>query len=818
MHKRQALMATMSRCHGSHTSGSVLMIPRKGNLQQQILAQSAPSSTLFIRKYSSLSTNKNGIYGNVHHHTESSLKRFSSTYSNSSPQFVCFQKQNKKTSCGYHTCSRVQSEQETGQNHQQPLHSSNVEVSHDHPLFKKQRMLDTTSMTIDTSVTPNDYTGYRFKLSKTFVEKYKNIPPPFGFNGLGEVVYKRTYSRVIEEENRNEEWYETVERVVNGTYNMQKNWIDNHKLGWNSRKAQKSAQEMYDRIFNMKFLPSGRGLWGMGTPLTEQRGLYAALNNCAFVSTESMKEDPLKPFVFLMDMSMLGVGVGFDTKGESSIVIKGVDNTKQPIMNIIADSREGWVESVKVLLDSYFNGHAPQLFDYSKIRPAGAPIRGFGGVSSGPESLRELHENIRELLNKNAGKPISVTVIVDLMNYIGKCVVSGNIRRSAEIAFGEPFSEEFIDLKNYEKNPHRASYGWTSNNSIFAQIGMDYSNVAKRMMINGEPGLAYLQNMRQFSRMNGIEDNKDHRASGGNPCLEQTLESYELCCLVETFPNNHQSLEDFQKTLKYAFLYAKTVTLGRTHWPEVNRVMLRNRRIGCSMSGIAQFITKRGIEELRRWATVGYDTIQEYDKTFSDWLAIPRSIKTTSIKPSGTVSLLAGATPGMHYPISRFYVRRLRLATNSPLVKALADAGYHTEPAVSDSQTTVVEFPIDCGEGIRTAKDLSMWEQLSLAAFLQRYWSDNQVSATITFNPQTEGPQIQYALDYFQYQLKGVSFLPMMDTDSSPYPQMPYEPITEEQYNEMKSKLKTTCPLSQERTLKQEPTPERYCDNAACEI
>ncbi|EFC46402.1 predicted protein [Naegleria gruberi] len=658
---------------------------------------------------------------------------------------------------------------------------------------------------------------HRFKLSKAFVEKYKNIPPPFGFNGLGEVVYKRTYSRVIEEENRNEEWYETVERVVNGTYNMQRNWIEHHKLGWNPRKAQRSAQEMYDRIFNMKFLPSGRGLWGMGTPLTEQRGLYAALNNCAFVSTESMKEDPLKPFVFLMDMSMLGVGVGFDTKGAGSFVIKGIDNSKQPTMNIIADSREGWVESVKVLLDSYFNGNAPQVFDYSKIRPAGAIIRGFGGVSSGPESLKELHENIKSILDKSSGQPITVTNIVDLMNYIGKCVVSGNIRRSAEIAFGEANDEEFIDLKNYEKNPHRMSYGWTSNNSIFANIGMDYTKVSKRMEINGEPGIAFLENMRKFSRMNGIEDNKDFRATGGNPCLEQTLESYELCCLVETFPTNHESLEDFQRTLKYAFLFAKTVTLGKTHWPDVNRVMLRNRRIGCSMSGIAQFITKRGIDELKKWASVGYESIQDFDKKFSDWLAIPRSIKTTSIKPSGTVSLLAGATPGMHYPISRFYIRRLRLANNSPLVETLREAGFKTEPAVSDPNTTIIEFPIDCGEGIRTAKELSMWEQLSLASFLQKYWSDNQVSATITFNPQTEGKQIQYALDYFQYQLKGVSFLPMMDQDTSPYPQMPYESITEEVYNEMRSKLKTTSPLSEHR-IKQEPSPERFCDNQTCEL
>lgn len=126
--------------------------------------------------------------------------------------------------------------------------------------------------------------------------------------------------------------------------------------------------------------------------------------------------------------------------------------------------------------------------------------------------------------------------------------------------------------------------------------------------------------------------------------MEQTLESYELCCLVETFPHNHASLEEFCDTLKYAYIYAKTVTLGPTHWPETNRVTLRNRRIGCSMSGLAQFIESRGIGELHKWCEQGYRAIQEADVENSDWLAIPRSIKTTSIKPSGTVSLVAGGS------------------------------------------------------------------------------------------------------------------------------------------------------------------------------
>ena len=559
----------------------------------------------------------------------------------------------------------------------------------------------------------------KFKLSENFINKYKRKKAPFGFNGLGELVYMRTYSRV-KEDGKNERWWETVQRVVEGTYSMQMTHINSHQLGWNPWQAQKSAQDMYERIFNMKFLPPGRGLWAMGTPITEEKNLYAALNNCAFVSTETLKEDYAKPFCFLMDASMLGVGVGFDTKGAGEIIVKGVEIKRDAQQFQIPDTREGWVESLQLLLESYFHGQAPVEFDYSLIRLAGEPIKGFGGVSSGPEPLEEVHESVRQVLEGNSGKPITITTIVDIMNLIGKCVVAGNVRRTAEIVFGDPESEEYLDLKNYKVNPHRDQFGWTSNNSVFAELGMDYEECAKRIVDNGEPGFAWVDNMSHYSRMKNGGDDKDHRVMGGNPCLEQSLESYELCCLVETFPDNHDSLEDYQRTLKYAYLYAKTVTLGKTHWSDTNRVMLRNRRIGCSVSGVAQFITNRGIHELKDWLEEGYDTIQEWDGVYSDWFAIPKSVKTTSVKPSGTDSLLAGSTPGLHYPESRFYIRRIRLSINSELVEPLKKAGYKIEPAFgSEDSTLVVEVPVDVGEGIRTAAELSIWEQFSLAAFFK---------------------------------------------------------------------------------------------------
>lgn len=629
-----------------------------------------------------------------------------------------------------------------------------------------------------------------FRLETSFVDSYRSQTPPFGFNGLGELVYLRTYARLMADGTK-ETWYETVERVVNGTFNMQRRWFTQIGLSWDAAAQQRVAQEMYTRIYHMKFLPPGRGLWAMGSPLTEERQLYAALNNCAFVSTADMNKlaSPAEPFCFLMDAAMLGVGVGFDTEGAGQLTVRGCDASLPPIPMVVPDSREGWVDSVQMLLDAHLLHQARPAFDYSQIRPAGALIRGFGGVSSGPGALIELHRVLDSILTPLAGKKLPARGIVDIMNHIGVCVVAGNVRRTAEIAFGHYNDDEYVELKDYEKNPERSAFGWTSNNSVFAQIGMDYAPITERIIKNGEPGFAWLENMRNYGRMNGVRDTRDSRAAGGNPCLEQTLESYEMCCLVETFPNNHESIEDYIETLKFAYLYAKTVTLGPTQWPRTNQVMLRNRRIGCSMSGIAQFISKHGLETLRQWCEQGYDAIQQFDVQVSEQFAIPRSIKTTSIKPSGTVSLLAGATPGMHYPESRFYLRRMRLDKQSELVPTLKEAGYHIEPAVESPESTlVVSIPIDAGEGIRTLASVSAWEQMELAAFLQRHWADNQVSCTVTFDPATEGPHLAHALQFFQYQLKGISLLPRLPLGA--YQQMPYEEIDEETYRERAAQLK----------------------------
>lgn len=651
-----------------------------------------------------------------------------------------------------------------------------------------------------------------FSLDKDFVERFRNKDPKFGFNGLGEVVYMRTYSR-LKPDGSNERWFETVERVVNGTYRMQEKWVKGNSLEWIEAKAQKSARDMYQRMFEMKFLPPGRGLWAMGSEITEKRGLFCALNNCAFTSTENIKNDLDKPFRFLMDMSMLGVGVGFDTKGAMRIYIHTPNPDSKEVI-VIADSREGWVDSLGKLLRSYFIENSSTVeFDYSLIRPEGSPIKGFGGKASGPKPLQEMHESIRKVLDPLAGRGgrITTTAIVDIMNLIGKAVVAGNVRRSAEIAFGDPKDEEFLDLKNPELYPEElVNHRWASNNTIFADLGMNYSNVAARTRRNGEPGYSWMKNMQEYSRMVDAPDGKDRRAKGGNPCLEQTLESMELCCLVEVFPDRCKDYEDFRKTLKKAYLYAKSVTLGQSHWPETNRVMLRNRRIGCSMSGLTQFIANRGLHTLKEWSEEGYKYIRNLDEIYSEWLCIPQSIKCTSVKPSGSVSKLPGATSGVHWPTSRLCKVRVRIAKNHAILQDILAAGYRAEECVYNPTAMAVEFPVDYGENLRQESEVSCWEKISLAAFMQKYWADNQVSATITFNKETEGSSVEAMLDYFQYQLKGVSFLPM---DDGVYEQMSYEEITEEEYKKMLSEIK---PIKW--TTSADAVAERFCDTDACAI
>lgn len=666
-----------------------------------------------------------------------------------------------------------------------------------------------------------------FKLNEDFVAGYKGKKAPFGYtdaagNSVGEITFLRTYSR-LKEDGTKETWSDVCERVINGMYSIQKDHCKSQRLPWNDAKAQASAKEAFDRLFNLKWTPPGRGLWVMGTPLVNQHKNSAALQNCAFVSTMEMtKQNPSRPFAFLMEASMLGVGVGFDDKGadkEFTIYAPTQGDTY-----VIPDTREGWVESVAALINAYLRADtkAP-VFDYKEIRPAGAPIKTFGGTAAGSEPLEKLHNYIHKLFKDRAGEKLTRVDIADIGNLIGVCVVSGNVRRSAELLIGRIEDDNFLNLKNSERYPERNSYdpaapgwGWMSNNSVETEVGKDLSAIVQGIARNGEPGVIWLDVSRKYGRLADPANNKDWRVAGYNPCAEQSLESYECCTLVETYLNRHDDLDDFKRTLKFAYLYAKSVTLLPTHWEETNAIMQRNRRIGTSISGVANFADTKGLPVLREWMDEGYKVVKGHDNVYSEWLGIRESIKMTTVKPSGTVSILAGESPGVHWTVGgEYFDRAIRFANSDPMLPLFKMANYRVEPASESPDTTsVVFFPIKSGAK-RSEKDVSIFEKMSLAATAQRYWSDNSVSVTVSFDSEKEAEHIGTVLHMYDGQLKTVSFLPQ---GNFTYPQMPYTQITSDEYDDATMKLFPIDFSGVYAGMAADAIGEAYCTTDSCEI
>jgi adenosylcobalamin-dependent ribonucleoside-triphosphate reductase len=588
-------------------------------------------------------------------------------------------------------------------------------------------------------------------------------------------------------------------------FNMQKQHVFALGLEWNDSKAQKTAKDAYDRLFNLKWTPPGRGLWMMGTKFIEER-TAAGLFNCAFRSTRDLSTKGGYLFAWMMDALMVGIGVGFDTEGSDTLSIREPEYTNDTL--VIDDSREGWVDSVHTLLDGFFHGSKVPKFDYSAIRPYGAEIKGFGGTSSGPDPLIELHESLTELYTAKIGESITSVDIVDTENLIGRCVVSGNVRRSAALAMGSHDDIQYLEMKNDQEKLYH--HRWGSNNSFNAVVGMDYTWHANQSQKNGEPGYIWLNNARTRGRFRDGERFDDINVAGFNPCVEQQLEDAELCCLVETFPAKHEDLEDYLKTLKIAYLYGKTITLSNTHWPETNAKMLKNRRIGLSQSGVVQAFNKHGRRQMYNWCDQAYEYVTQLDKEYSNWLCIPKSVRMTSIKPSGTVSLLNGSTPGIHFPEDEYYIRRIRFGSDSGLLGPLEEAGYKIEADEYTPNTMVVEFAVKEPYFTKGKKSVSMWEQLEIAAQYQYYWADNSVSVTITFKDE-ESYQIKDALEMYESRLKAVSFLKLTETG---YKQAPYEAITKKEYEKMIAKVK---PLNK---LSEDPggTGTKFCTNDTCTI
>jgi len=691
-----------------------------------------------------------------------------------------------------------------------------------------------------------------FKLPEPFIEGYASKDPKWGLsigggNSMSELTFISKYSR-LKEDGTKERWHETCRRCIEGMYSILKDHCLSQGTYWNHNKGQKSAQEAYDRMFAFKWTPPGRGLWAMGTHLVNGEKNSAPAFNCAFLSTATLSSHSVYaatlPFVRLMGMCMYGIGVGFDTEGVGNLTIHSPKDSNS-IIHKVGDSREGWCDALEAILTSYFLPNRAKVdFDYSDVRPGGSPLKRFGGYASGYGPLDDLFEKIREIFSGRDGEKITSMDILDIMNLIGRCVVAGSSRRSALIAIGSPDDLDFMHSKDWRTNPERMGIqvdevgdavmdgawpvysedgGWgnLSNNSLnFDPLKMDEidESVFESIALNGEPGLVNLGAFQDFGRMNGSQSEVpiNKKATGVNPCVEVGLESHELCCLVEVYLPRHESKDDFLRTLKFAYLYGKVVNLLNTPWTETNEVITRNRRIGTGITGIVEFVEREGVHTLTDWSEDGYAELAARDEEYSSWLGIRNSIRYSAVKPSGTTSIIAATTPGVHWPVSSGnYIRRQRFAIHNPLVKVFKDAGYKVESDVMAPKTTVVvDFPVTSPD-VRDERSVSIWEKAALAAKVQRYWADNGVSVTITFLP-SEKDQVPAVIKMYGDQLKAFSFLPL---DTGTYAQMPYEVVPDEEWQAAFDKVK---PISDADLYlgagAQETEAEKFCDTDVCII
>ena len=720
------------------------------------------------------------------------------------------------------------------------------------------------------------YIKARYTLPEDVRQFLRSQPPPFP-TLFGRVVYQRTYAR------NDETWPETVERVVSGVLSVYLDHQQRHGRPVDQLYLDRQARRLAEAIYHMKFLPAGRGLWAMGTELVYQRG-SAFLYNCA----ARWVRDPCEDFAWIMDMLMCGCGVGI--RIDRLHVVARRPPTEDRTSFVVPDSRQGWVEALYKLLNAYLpdrHGRYGQLYEYdfSAIRPKGTPLKHFGGTASGPGPLQELLKSVEATLQQYADGAISsVRFAADVSNLIGVCVVSGNIRRSSEILLcgvDSPHVEEFLNLKNYQRYPERAAYGWLSNNSLVLDQNSDFERylpvIAERINQEGEPGFINLQNVQKYGRLG---ERQPDRADLCNPCGEICLEHSEVCNLVEVMlprllsDDGQLDMAKFLDVLELAHFYAKTTSLIPTHHRSTNAVIERNRRLGVSLSGITQAVARTGLTAFISALKKGYRHLQACDTLLSNQLGVNLSIRLTTVKPSGTISQLAGITPGIHFPTARHFIRRMRESVNTKLAQALIKAGVPFEPSyyrtiviyngrqvvgvgstldnpcviddwrslpltqperltytnyvvlkepvdteddsryhaiVYRPETLVFEF-VGCFDGVRTVKEVSPWEQVMLVGLLQQEWADNMVSCTVSFRREFQR-ELEPLLAMFAPRTKSVSLLPL---DDHHYEQLPYEEITRDEYqrrlNQLEQAMQQLGDITNERTS----TTELYCTSDSC--
>lgn len=572
------------------------------------------------------------------------------------------------------------------------------------------------------------------------------------------------YARWLDEEKRRETWPETVGR-----------YISNVVL---PKLVDPVVQSIQDAILKLEIMPSMRAMMTAGAALSRDN---TSGYNCAYLPVD----DP-KSFDEAMFILLCGTGVGFSVERQYISQLPEIPETlfASETVIVVKDSKEGWAKALRQLIALLYSGEIPK-WDVSRVRPAGAKLKTFGGRASGPDPLEELFRFVVNTFRGATGRKLNSLECHDILCKVGEVVVVGGVRRSAMISLSNLSDDRLRHAKSgnwWEHSVHRAlannSVAYTEKPDMFTFL-REWSSLVESK--SGERGLFSRPASKKQAAKNGRRDT--NHEFGTNPCSEIILRPYQFCNLTEVVVRGSDTIDTLSEKVRLATVLG-TIQSTFTHFPYLRKIWKDNteeeRLLGVSLTGILDnpllTLKNQGLEKtLSHLKQVAINT----NKEWAEKLGIPQSTAITCVKPSGTVSQLVDSASGIHARHSQFYVRTVRGDNKDPLTQFMIASGFPHEPDVTKPKsTTVFSFPTKSPEGAVTRNDMSALEQLELWSVYQNFWCEHKPSVTITVRDHEWMEVGAWVYKAFQ-DVSGVSFLPHSDHT---YKQAPYQECSQVEY------------------------------------
>jgi ribonucleoside-triphosphate reductase (thioredoxin) len=591
-------------------------------------------------------------------------------------------------------------------------------------------------------------------------------------------IAKSRYSRYLDDKGRREHWNETVARYFD--------FMENHLAKkQNYTLTKELRKELEEAVVNLEVVPSMRAVMTAGPALERQN---VAAFNCSYLPID----DP-KAFDEAMYILLCGTGVGFSVEQQ---YVKKLPEVPEQLFDskstvVVSDSKEGWAKSLRQLIALLYSGEIPK-FDTSRVRPAGARLKTFGGRASGPGPLEELYKFCVAKFKGATGRRLTSLECHDILCKIGEVVVVGGVRRSAMISLSDLTDDKMAHAKAgawWDGNGQRA----LANNSAtyeetpsIGQFMREWSSIYESH--SGERGIFNREASQQQAAKNGRRDASF--AFGTNPCSEIILRPYQFCNLSSCIIRSDDTMDTIESKIRIATILG-TFQASLTDFPYLRKIWQKNTEdealLGVSMTGICDnaLLNDPDDEDLPARLERLRDVAITVNAEFANAIGINQSVAVTAVKPEGTVSQLCSTASGIHPQHSKYYIRRVRADNKDPLTQFMTDAGFVGEPCVMKPEsTTVFSFPVKVNDGALLREELSALKHLKLWLLFQRHYTEHKPSVTISVKEHEWMDVGAWVYKHFD-EVTGVSFLPM---DGGSYKQAPYEECSEENYQELLAK------------------------------